>query len=327
MNKKISKFVNESNIRKKLFTPGPASLLVENITGLEPCFGRGDKDYEDIENYVLSKILKISGQTMIARLQGAASFALEVMISNFIYGKVLIIKTGVYSDRLEYMCRTSKLIFKKIRTIKYVDYNEINDLSENFDWILGCPVETSIGLRLHINDLYKIKKKYKSNLALDATASIGLEKDHHLADVTAFSSCKGLFGLTGGAFICFNQKPKNEIKPFNLNLFSHLEKKMTGPYHAICSLYNVLKKYNDFKYSVKMNKKIFMKKMSNFLKYDEYFQPYLCTLVEKKIKAKKKNIVLYQSRADINGSIVCHLGEVHLRKKAKGKIFDNLIIS
>ena len=55
MNKKISKFVNESNIRKKLFTPGPASLLVENITGLEPCFGRGDKDYEDIENYVLSK--------------------------------------------------------------------------------------------------------------------------------------------------------------------------------------------------------------------------------------------------------------------------------
>ena len=30
----------------------------------------------------------------------------------------------------------------------------------------------------------------------DATASIGLEENHDLADLLAFSSCKGLFGLT-----------------------------------------------------------------------------------------------------------------------------------
>ena len=32
---------------------------------------------------------------------------------------------------------------------------------------------------------------------LDATGSIGLERYHELADVISFSSCKGLFGLTG----------------------------------------------------------------------------------------------------------------------------------
>jgi len=326
MKKTIFKFVQNKNSKKKLFTPGPASLLTENISSLQPCFGRGDQNYEKIEKEVLKKILNISGQKQIARLQGAASFALEVMISNFLYGKVLIIKTGVYSDRLHYMCRTSKLHFNYIKKIKYIQFEELDNITENFDWIIGCPVETSIGFRIPIKDLYKLKKRLKAKLALDATASIGLEQDHNLANVVGFSSCKGLFGLTGGAFVCFNDKPNNEIKPFNFNLANHLEKKMTGPYHSICSLYEILKNYNDFSYAVKINKKIFLKKMKNFLSYNNYHQPNLCTLINKKIKAKKNNVILYQSRADINGSIVCHLGEVHLKRKAKGKIFDNLIL-
>ena len=38
---------------------------------------------------------------------------------------------------------------------------------------------------------------------------------------------------------------------------------MTGPYHAICSLNDVLKNYDDFKYAVTTNKKIFLKKWNN----------------------------------------------------------------
>ena len=65
-------------------------------------------------------------------------------------------------------------------------------------------------------------------MALDATASIGLEKGHYLSDIAAFSSCKGLFGLTGACFVAFNKYPKKNINQLNLNLFNHLEKKMTG---------------------------------------------------------------------------------------------------
>ena len=34
---------------------------------------------------------------------------------------------------------------------------------------------------------------------------------------------------------------------------------MTGPYHAICSLNEVLSNYDDFKYAVLVNKKYFRK--------------------------------------------------------------------
>ena len=129
---------------------------------------------------------------------------------------------------------------------------------EKYDWIIACYTETSIGLKIDIDYLNQIKKSLNSRLLLDATASIGLESDHFLADVIGYSSCKGLFGLTGGAFICFNIKKNNEIKPFNFNLTNHLEKKMTGPYHTILSLKNVLNDYSKFKKSIVLNKKVFV---------------------------------------------------------------------
>ena len=45
----IDEFVSRANSQKRLFTPGPASLMVENVMGLKPCFGRGDLDYVTIE--------------------------------------------------------------------------------------------------------------------------------------------------------------------------------------------------------------------------------------------------------------------------------------
>lgn len=324
MKKNFKIFIDQANHSTKLFTPGPSSLVLENLSGLRPCFGRGDYKYDEIEKRVLKNILKISGHKYIARLQGAASLGLEIMISNFLYGKILIINTGVYSDRLKYMCETSRRKYKFINKIDYVSYKNIDQIERKYDWLLACPVETSIGYKIPIEKLFEIKKKCKSKLALDATASIGLEKDHNLSDVSAFSSCKGLFGLTGAAFVTFNVKSFNEIDEFNLNILNHLGKKMTGPYHAICSLDGILKDYNNFSYSVKLNKKIFLKKMKKFLLYPNKNQPNLCTLVNKKISSTKKNVVLYQSRANINGSVVCHLGEVHLKKKSKGRIIDYL---
>ena len=320
----LKKFILNKNSKKKLFTPGPASLLFENISSIEPCFGRGDSNYQKIENKVLNKLKRISGHKKIARMQGAASFALEVMINNFVYGKLLIIKTGIYSDRLFAMSIASKSNFKKIKKIDYIDYKNIEDIFNKYDWVMGCPVETSVGLKIPISKFNKLKKRCKAKLALDATASIGLEKDHDYADVLGYSSCKGLFGLTGAAFVAFNSSPNNKINQFNLNINNHLEKKMTGPYHSICSLNDVLKNYSDFKYAVVANKRFFLKKMQHYLSYSISEQPNLCTLINKKIIKKDQKTILYQSRADIPGSVVCHLGEVHLKRKAKGKIINSI---
>ena len=322
----IKKFILKKNTSKKIFTPGPSSLSEENILGLEPCFGRNDNSYKKIEKFVIKKIKNISGQKNVAYLQGSASLALEIAIHNFVYGKVLLVNTGVYSDRLFNMMKNfSKSRFnKKLKKIEKIDWRKISQVKKKYDWVISCVTETSIGLKIPISELYKLKKKTNSKLFLDATASIGLEKDHRLGNLMCFSSCKGLFGLTGASFICYNEKPKNKINSFYFDINSHLNHRMTGPYHIIGSLYYVLKKYDQFKHSVKVNKKKFLNKFGNLSPYPIKNQPLICTHITKKIFKKNSNTILYKPRSKLKGSIVCHLGEVHLKKKSKGNIINNI---
>ena len=110
---------------------------------------------------------------------------------------------------------------------------------KKISWVIGCPTETSKGLLVPIVDLKKFARNLNAKMMLDATASIGLEENHKLAQVISYSSCKGLCGLTGASFVAYNLKPKYYKKSFYTNIFNHEQKKMTGPYHSILSLYNV----------------------------------------------------------------------------------------
>jgi aspartate aminotransferase-like enzyme len=320
----IKNFVKKKN-KKVVFTPGPGSLLEENIIGLAPCFGRGDKHYDLVEKSVLSKLKKISGSKKIVSFQGSGSLAIEIALQNFISGKVLLVDTGYYSDRVNSILSFLKSNFNKIKKIETVSWKKISYIRKKYDWVCSSPVETSIGLRVPIRELYQLKKRCKSKLMLDATGSIGLENDHNLADISTFSSCKGLFGLTGAAFIAYNIKPKNKVRSFYLNINTHIEKKLTGPYHTIASLYYVLKNHSVIKKSVINNKDKFLKDYKFNLIYPLKNQPTLCTFVNTVLKSNKNNIILYKSRKKINGSVVSHLGETYLKNKAKGCIQENLL--
>ena len=78
-------FISFRNDDKFLFTAGPASLIDENLMGLRPCFGRGDKDYINIEESVMKRLKIMSGHDNLVRLQGSASLALEIITANFLY--------------------------------------------------------------------------------------------------------------------------------------------------------------------------------------------------------------------------------------------------
>lgn len=300
---------------------------MESISGLSPCFGRGDKEYLKQEKRVFSKLKKISGQKNVVAMQGSGSFSLEVVALNFLYGNILIVDTGYYSRRLRDIAEFSKLTHSKIKKIYLIDWKKISSFKGKLDWVWACATETSAGLRIPIKDLKKLSSSSGSKLALDATASIGLEADHKLADVISFSSCKGLMGLTGASFVCYKDKPKNKVNSFILNILNHKNKKMTGPYHTIQSLDGILKNYENMKKSIIINKKVFLKKFKNYLIYPEKNQPLLCTYVSKKITSKIKNVILYKARKKITGSIISHLGEAHLKNKAKGKIIKYLKIN
>ena len=197
---------------------------------------------------------------------------------------------------------------------------------KKYDWIISCVTETSMGFKIPIKELYDLKKKCNSKLFLDATASIGLENNHNLGDVVCFSSCKGLLGLTGASFIAYKELKKNNVKSFYFDVETHKSKLMTGPYHIIGSLYFILKDFKRYRLSIITNKKQFLKKFGNLSPYSKKNQPLLCTYVEKKLKTKNKKVILYKPRIKLDGSVVCHLGEVHLKEKAKGKIINQLYI-
>ena len=322
----MENLISKKNSKKILFTPGPASLSKANIINLNPAFGRGDRKYLKTEKKVLNKIKNISGHKNIISTQGSGSTVLEMVSLNFLRGKVLIISTGYYSERLFNLAIFAKKTHKFIKKVEKIDWKNLSKVKKKYNWIWACYTETSCGLKLSIEDLKKLSKKTNSKLAIDATASFGLEKNHKVADVISFSSCKGLLGLTGAGFICYNQEPKNKVNSFVLNLKNAKEKKMTGPYHSIQSLEIIVKNYKSFRKSVVTNKKLALKKFKNYILFPLKNQPLLCTYLKRKVIGSSQKVVLYQPRVKLPGSVICHLGEAHLGSKAKGKILEYLKI-
>ncbi|MEO0318049.1 MAG: hypothetical protein RL404_1726 [Pseudomonadota bacterium] len=320
----IASFVGQRNHDRLLFTAGPASLLAENLTGLRPCFGRGDADYLNAETQVLNQLSRLSGHAQIIRMQGSASLALEIVIRNFLGGRVLVVDTGFYSDRLKTMAQSALAYPGEVSSVDGIAWTELADFAGRFDWVMACPTETSTGFRLPITSLRQLADRLGARLMLDATASIGLEGDHELADVIAYSSCKGLFGLTGAAFIASHDLPGSEVDSFYLSYANHRDKRMTGPYHAILSLADVLPRHADFREAVVINKQVFTERMRAWLPVPDRHQPLLCTQVRRRVSSANPAAVLYSSRYPIEGSIVCHLGEAHLGRNARGQILDAL---
>jgi 2-aminoethylphosphonate-pyruvate transaminase len=225
-------------------------------------------------------------------------------------------------------------ILKKIRSwseepisITTQEWPNLESDGTIYDWVISCYTETSEGIRLPVEALRHLADKSGAKLMLDATASVGLEDDHHLADAVVYSSCKGLFGLTGAAFIGMNQLERHFVPSFVLDIDTYLQKKTTGPYHAISSLSLILDQHDSFRESVLINKARFSTRFRDYLDVPEIFQPNLCTRTRRKIQAIDEKVILYNSRSTaLKGSITCHLGEVHLGRSAKGDIVNYLSI-
>lgn len=305
----LNQFVAMRNHQKLVFTPGPGPLLHQNLAGLRNCFGRGDPEYGEIENSVLTHLRRLSGQTEVVRMQGSATLAIEVGFFNFLFGRVVIVDTGFYGHRLLELARSAQSLLGKISTIEFLSEDELFEIDGNRDWVVAVAVETSRAELLPISLLSEAASRVCARLFLDATASIGLEEGHELADVLAFSSCKGLFGLSGAAFLAFSIEPANDVPSFYLDLKTHVERKVTGPYHAVCSLYRVLPDHERFRAIVEAGKRSFVDQYGDSLCRPLSRQPNLCTHVSLGFR-EEEHLLLYQPRQAISGTIVCHLGEL-----------------
>jgi 2-aminoethylphosphonate-pyruvate transaminase len=290
------------NNQKLMLTPGPAVVLYENLQYLKPLFGRGDYEYMQMSEVVTDWIKDLSGQDEIVTMQGSATLALELAAHSFVTGEVLLVSTGYYSDRLE------KLLPKGCN-LTICKYEDLDNINSSHDWILCAYTETSTAFKVDLQKIRHKANKFGAKLYVDATGSIGLESGHQLADVMAFSSCKGLFGLTGASFIAYksNLTPK-DLDTFYFNMSTQSNSMTTGPYHAIASLYGVIKKHSIFRERVIDSKKVVLDKYKDIVRGNN--QPLLCTYLECKVEPNDSNVILYSTRSKLRGSVVCHLGEI-----------------
>ncbi len=300
---RATKSLTQINNQKLMLTPGPAVVLHENIFNLKPLFGRGDDEYNLMAKKVIEWVGHLTGQDEVIFAQGSATFGLELASHSFVSGNILLISTGYYSDRLE------KLLPSDCN-ITVCKYEELEHVHEKFDWILCAYTETSVAFKLDLKIVRDKADSCGSRLFVDATGSIGLEDHHELADLMAFSSCKGLFGLTGACFIAYKQNlaPK-DTRHFYFNIDTHKNKMVTGPYHAIASLYGIIENHSLFRQRVINSKKYLINKYKDIVRDNN--QPLLCTYLEGKVIPIDDNVVLYSPRSELSGSVVCHLGEIH----------------
>ena len=300
---RVQRTISQINNEKLMLTPGPAVVLQENIQYLKPLFGRGDKEFTLMVDSVSEWIKKLSGQDELVMAQGSATFALELAAHSFVRGKVLLISTGYYSDRLE-------RLLPRACEVTICGYDEIQNIEGNFDWVLCAYTETSVAFKVDLAVLRFKADDCGAKLYVDATGSIGLEEDHHLADLMAFSSCKGLLGLTGACFVAY----KSDLTPepsqlFYFNIETQSDKMVTGPYHAIASLYGVMNDHHKFRERVINSKNKVLRKWASLVRSNN--QPLLCTYLEGEVISCDSNIVLYSPRSELTGSVVCHFGEIH----------------
>lgn len=308
--KSLQTLIDKRNQSKLLLTPGPAAILNEHLNEFNPVFGRGDDQYNKIYDEVTTWIKNLTKMDNLITFQGSATNALELAAKTFISSKVLIVDTGVYSDRFEFFLNNKNV------SVKHCSYEDLDNFTSKVDWVMATYVETSKAFKSDIRFLRETANRLGAKLFLDSTASIGLEEGHENADLIGFSSCKGLLGTTGAAFIAHKSSLKiiednNTYNSFTMNYDNMKNKTTTGPYHAICSLYGVMKSYNKLVNRVKKSKKKVLDKFEIFYKSEN--QPILCTRLNKKIQSTNKNVevIFYKPRLQIDGSIVCHLGEIY----------------
>ena len=305
---------------KITFCPGPGAVIPEWFDHQKEFFGRGDPEYDNIKKKTFSWLKKKCGQDNIIAVPGAATTASIVAINSFIEKNVLVIDTGFYSERwLNYLKKTK--IVGDVKSLKYEDFLQ-KKISNKYKWVIFVYVETALCKKFDIKKVKKKCKRLDAKLFVDATASVGLEKNHEYGDVVFFSSCKGLFGPTGLGFIGYKKNIKaKRSSDFLLDYKSHEESKYTLGYNCMAALYSISKRHNFYKSKILFAHKY----ISKYLISKNH--PMIGSGLKYKLKKKKlKNTIFYIPRQFPGYDLIFFLGLIKLNFSEIKKILNNRII-
>lgn len=302
--------ISKRNNDKVMYTPGPAQLSAEGVLNLRPVFGRGDSEYELIENNVLNGLKKLTNKEHVVRLQGGSTNGIEIAMMNFLKGKVLFIDSGYYSNR-SYNMAKNNLVLSDLDIVVCKPDEIKNYLNSKLDWIFLAHSETGNGWKFSDKYLENLKDDFpNTKFMFDSTASINLESEN-ISDVQCFSSCKGLGGITGAAFIAFKvEQVKLRKLPFTFDLKTYENKLFTGPYHAICSLEYSINNLNLIRENVRKQKDKFLNQNKEDVIFPLENQPLISTKVTKTFSNDSGEIFYIPRTVKKGESIVCHFNKM-----------------
>ncbi len=325
--------VQQRNSVKPMFTPESSNLSVSNVIDIKNVYGENDEEYNAIEKTVLNNILNLVGQDHIFPIQGSTTTAIDIATTNFVLGNVLIIVSGYHSKQLIDIYERKLNSLPQKTQITIIAYDDIEtELSNNrtFDWIATTYVDSDNAFLADIHLLKKLKQTKQSKLFLDITSSINLEEHHEFADACVFNSSNALGGILGACFISYNEGclKDHSLKniPWSFDINNYLNKKITSPSHAICSLYTISKNFESIKQNVKASKQIFIKKYSDRILRNSKQQPISCTIIKAENISLKKGVSYKPKSVKKGQTVISHLGNMFTLENEIGDIYNNLKI-
>ncbi len=199
-----------------LFTPGPvmtsktlkASLSYADMPHRRPGF---EKILMSTQTNLLT-LLRANDEYGIAVISGSGTSANETVLSSIIKDndEVLLLKNGMFGDRLDEILSCYKYKVKKIECAwgEFFDISLINEtlqVNQNIKWVCMVFQETSTGMINPVKQIGELVNKYQRHLFVDCISAVGGEdidvvRDH--IDICTGTGNKAIASTTGIAFVC-----------------------------------------------------------------------------------------------------------------------------
>lgn len=229
-------------MKKIYFTPGPTELhpavekyilqaINENVCSINH---RSSEFMEIFGNTVkaLKELMNIPEENHVFFLSSATE-CMDRLIQNCVEKNSLHFVNGAFAERFY---KTAVELNKNAEKIEaaYGEGFEFNDVSvENYpELICITQNETSTGVALDMNDIYKMKEKYpEAILSLDIVSSAPYVKSDFLKIDSAFFSVQKGFGLPAGlGVLIVNERCLSKARELK-------SKGLSGSYHNFISLH------------------------------------------------------------------------------------------
>ena len=199
--------------RQVLFNPGPVNLapaIKDNLFNVELCHRQPEFDVLVASVRArLAGILGFDPETYhMSLLHGSGSLAVQAALSSLVRGRVLVVRNGVYGDRMATTLR--QLPDTHVEVLEYetggsVDLQELSEFCRGrpIDWVATVHHETTTGLLNPLSAVSQITTAHGCRLMVDAVSSVGAHPVDVGAEVVCFNSSKCLESLPGIAAVAW----------------------------------------------------------------------------------------------------------------------------